>query len=63
MEFICYKNSMGMLGCKPINIPFDRKCKLRVVLGIKIANVNMYRSMVGVRDKQIGKSTIWLKQL
>ena len=37
----------GMLGCKPINIPLDRNCKLRAYWGTKIADVNMYRSMVG----------------
>ena len=37
----------GMLGCKPIGVPLDKNCKLRVDLGAKIEDVNMHRSMVG----------------
>ena len=37
----------GMLGCKPIDVPLDKNCKLRVDLGAKLDDVNMYRPMVG----------------
>ena len=36
-----------MLGCKPIDVPLDKNCKLRADLGAKIDDVNIYRSMVG----------------
>ena len=39
----------GMLGGKPIDVPLDKNCKLRVDLGAKIEYINMYRSMVGIR--------------
>jgi hypothetical protein len=37
----------GMSGCKPINVPLEKNCKLRADLGRRIENVNVYRSMVG----------------
>ena len=37
----------GMLGCKPIDVPLDKNCKLRADVGANIDDVNMYMFMVG----------------